>query len=229
MPRVTHAAPPSDVARRAVARDTATILVAVALALGIAQLAGLAGAVEPDPTQPGSEEVIGVASGEPLLTLPPLATIGQIVNPSAGLDATPTPIPIITLGPPSPSPSETPRVTPGSSLKPTAKPTVKPTIKPSTSVPPPPLVAAMSCDPPPGDYAVGVSGTCIAVVTGAVGAVTYTWSIDNGASGGSAVSEPFGFPDNGTHSIALTVSDGLGRTSDATTNYWNVTLSSTSP
>lgn len=228
MPRVTHAAPPSDVARRAVARDTATILVAVALALGIAQLAGLAGAVEPDPTQPGSEEVIGVASGEPLLTLPPLATIGQIVNPSAGLDATPTPIPIITLGPPTPSPSATPGITPGSTVKPTPKATIKPSIKPSTSVPPPPLVADFSCAPPPGDYSTPADGTCTASVTGAVGAVTYTWTVD-GAAAGSALAQPFTFDVNGLHSISLSVQDSLGRTATSSTSFWNVTIVASSP
>ncbi|HEY2916106.1 MAG TPA: hypothetical protein VGI98_02720 [Candidatus Limnocylindrales bacterium] len=225
MARVTHAVPPRERARRAVARDTATILSGAAIALALAQLAGLTNpvAIVSSPTPAGSEEVIGVASVGAVPTLPGLATIGPIVNASAGLDATPTPIPIITLGPPSPSPSESPRTSPGATPRITPRPTVKPSIKPSGSLPPPPLVVDFTCDQPTGTYTAAVSGTCTAVVTGAVGTVSYAWSAD--VSPGAPGLATFTFDTNGDYSISLSITDGLGRSAGpASQCCWSVTV-----
>jgi PKD repeat protein len=117
--------------RRAVAGDTVIILGGAVVAAIIAQLAmgGGQGAGQPTETPPSSEIVVGVGTGGPGPTIPPLPTIGQIVNPSVAIDATPTPIPIITLGPPTPSPSAT--VAPSATTKPTPKPTAKPSAPPT--------------------------------------------------------------------------------------------------
>src|SRR5262245_44712387 len=111
--------------RRAAARDTLIILTTTLIAIGAAQLIS-GGSIGPQFTpQPiDSGIVVGGNSLPAPLTQPPLATVGQVVNPSAGLDASPTPIPIITLGPPTPTPSG------GPSGGPTPKPTKKPTPPP---------------------------------------------------------------------------------------------------
>jgi uncharacterized membrane protein len=129
-------------ARRAVTRDTLTLLSGALLAILVARVlvppapAGSTGS--PDPNETGG--IVAVDSNGPGPTLPPLDTLGPIVNPSTGLSATPTPIPVITLGPPTPMPSGS--VGPSGSLKPTPKPTVGP---PPTPTAPPLVLAAFSC------------------------------------------------------------------------------------
>ena len=120
-----------DDRRRQLWRDSATILIVVVLALLAGQVfipqqtAGPAGSATPLPS------TVAIGSLPPPVSLPPGATFGPILNPSLGVDATPTPIPVITMGPtPSPSPSPSPSIAPPS-VRPSVKPTVKPTIKPS--------------------------------------------------------------------------------------------------
>src|SRR3954471_10505067 len=89
-------------ARRALARDTLTLLGGALLAITIARLVvpeNPAGATS-SPTPEDTGGIVARGSNGPGLTLPPLDTLGPLVNPSTGLSATPTPIPIITLGPP---------------------------------------------------------------------------------------------------------------------------------
>jgi hypothetical protein len=131
-------------ARRTVARDTLTILGGALLAVIAGNLAGFSGLVGDlaSPTPEDTSTIIGGGSLPPRPTFPPVDTLGPIVNPTVGFEATPTPIPIITLGPTeSPSPS--------TSVGPSTKPSVKPSAKPSpTAVPSPtPIqaVAAFSC------------------------------------------------------------------------------------
>jgi hypothetical protein len=136
-----------DDRRRQLWRDSATILIGVVVALLVGQsifpqpVAGPVGSPTPLPT--------GVAIGTfgPPVSIAPVATFGPIINPSLGIDATPTPIPVITMGPtPSPSPSPSPSPGPTASKKPTPKPTVKPTTRPPTPTPevtlPPPTPSA---------------------------------------------------------------------------------------
>jgi PKD repeat protein len=91
-------------ARRQIARDTATILSGAILAILVFRVApGMLGGPGASPT-PGETEIVTgsdgpVDTGAAIGTLPPPATIGPVVNPSANLDATPTPIVIQTLGP----------------------------------------------------------------------------------------------------------------------------------
>jgi len=120
-------------ARRAVARDTGTILGGALIAILASRLLGGGIVIDPaSPTPAESGVVIDGGSLPPLPTLAPLATLGPVVNASVGFKATPTPIPIITLPPP------TPRATP----RPTPRPTAKPT---KTPAPPPAPVADFTC------------------------------------------------------------------------------------
>jgi len=141
-------------ARQNVARDTLVILGAAVLAILVGRLAVPdLGATAPSAEPPGgSAVVVGMQSDGPEVTVPPLATLGPVVNASAGLAATPTPIPIITLGPPTPTPSIEPSVGPTASIKATPKPTVKPTPTPTpkptpkpTPTPPPIVLASFTC------------------------------------------------------------------------------------
>ncbi len=100
--------------RRGLVIDAATILGTAVIALLVAQVAapgGLVGSTaSPQPQDSGI--VIGGETGSANLTLPPLTTLGPAVNPSAGLDATPTPVPFATLAPRKSSPPATPNPTP---------------------------------------------------------------------------------------------------------------------
>lgn len=84
--------------RWALVRDTAIVLGGALLAIAAAQLS--VGAPGPASSVPAPDET-GPAVGSPagLPTLPPLETFGPIVNPSVHIDATPTPVPFVTLRP----------------------------------------------------------------------------------------------------------------------------------
>jgi hypothetical protein len=87
--------------RRVLWRDTATILIGVVLALlAVRFLLPSGSPTAGGSPSPDASSVIVAASPTPTaLLLPPIPTIGQIVNPSLNLRATPTPIPVITLPP----------------------------------------------------------------------------------------------------------------------------------
>jgi hypothetical protein len=135
-----------DDRRRLLWRDTATILIAVVLALLAGQVflpqqtAGPAGSATPFPS------AIAVGSVGPPVTLPPGATFGPILNPSLGVDATPTPIPVITLGP---TPTASPSIEPSSSVSPSVKPSVKPSAKPTPKPTPRPTRTPTPTAAPP--------------------------------------------------------------------------------
>ncbi|HUQ44794.1 MAG TPA: hypothetical protein VM451_10355 [Candidatus Limnocylindria bacterium] len=151
--------------RRLLWRDSATILIGVVIALLVGQM------IFPQrvgtPVQTGGEIPSGIVIGSvgPSFSLPPGVTFGPIIDPSLRIDATGTPIPVITMGPtPTPSPSPSPSLKPSGSLKPTGsprpsgslKPTPKPSPKPSaTAAPPtptnPPTNPPPPTDPPPTD------------------------------------------------------------------------------
>src|SRR6185503_18155105 len=90
------------------------------------------------------------------VTLPPAATFGGIIDPSLGIDATPTPIPVITLGPPTPTP------------KPTVKATIKPRVTPKPSAAP--VIAKFSWSP-----ATPAPGEQVQFTSSSSGATTWTW------------------------------------------------------
>lgn len=136
--------PPVD-PRRVLWRDSATILVFVVIALlGIQTfLPGSTGL----PTDSSIPSPIILRSLPPGVTLAPGETLGPIIDPSLGVDATPTPIPVITLGPPTPTPGPSPSGSPKPSPKPSAKPSVGPSVPPS--VPPTPTDSPVPTDTPP--------------------------------------------------------------------------------
>jgi outer membrane biosynthesis protein TonB len=197
--------------RRGIARDTLTILGGALLAVVAAQLtmsvpAGATGS----PTAPDTGEVIGGDSQDPGPTFPPIETIGQIVNPSVHLEATPTPIPIITLGPPTPSPSVPPSPGPSASVKPTPRPTAthkatpSPAPTPTASPTSPPLIASFSCSPAEngGPYVGGVTVTCTDASTGATG---WTWDYGDGTTDTGQSPSPHLYALPGSYTITLTI------------------------
>jgi hypothetical protein len=136
MIRVHHGRPRSAAARQGLARDTALILGSALAAILLSRLLVGGGSVvaTASPTPVSSFEVIGDGGTPVNYTLPPLTTLGPVVNPTVGFGATPTPVPFITLGPPTP----TPAAAASASVKPTAAP------KP-TKTPAPIVVASFSC------------------------------------------------------------------------------------
>lgn len=142
--------------KRILWRDSAIILIGVVIALLVAQflLPRTTGTVSGEPSDYESGMVIG-SYGAPR-TLAPGETFGPILDPSLGIDATPTPIPAITLGPTrKPDPAATPAPTPRITLAPppTAKITPKPTKtpRPPTVTPPPTSIPEPTAPPTPTD------------------------------------------------------------------------------
>jgi hypothetical protein len=133
--------------RRVLWRDSATILIGVVVALLVVRFllpSGPATAeASPSPEDTG---LVAIASSTlaPTPTDTTLVTFGNVVPPSLHLDATPTPIPVITLPPPTPRPQPTPTLKPGQTPGPTATPGPKATPKPTPT--PPPVVVSFHCD-----------------------------------------------------------------------------------
>jgi hypothetical protein len=85
--------------RTQITRDTATILATALVTLLAWQLLA-GGAAGPGASgSPPGDSAGGIGSLEGIPTLPPVDTLGPIVNPSVNLDATPTPVPFETAGP----------------------------------------------------------------------------------------------------------------------------------
>jgi outer membrane biosynthesis protein TonB len=142
-----------DERRRQLWRDSATILIAIVLALIVGQTLIPAQTAGPDGSPTPLPSTVAIGSLGPPATVAPGetagTTFGPIINPSLGIDATPTPIPVITPTPsPKPSPSPSPSVKPSASIKPTPKPTVKPTPRPTRTPTPPPPTPTPTPDPP---------------------------------------------------------------------------------
>ena len=151
-------------------RDSATILIFVVIGLlGAQTFLPHDGATPTDTSLPS-----GIVTGSlpPGATLPPGVTFGPIIDPSLGIDATATPIPVITLGP-SPSPSPSPTLKP--SLKPTSKPSVAPTASP-TDTPAPP-VAQFNWSP-----LSPVIGESVTFTSTSTGATSWAWDFGDGVT-----------------------------------------------
>lgn len=156
--------------RRVLWRDSATILIAVVVSLLAYQLLAppATAPISGDPSSDPSAVVVIVTAAP--RSFAPGETFGPIIDPNLGIDATPTPIPVITLGPTrkpgptptakpgesaAPAPSATPRVTPrptrtprpATPPPPTPSPTPPPTEPPPppTDPPPPPPTVSISC------------------------------------------------------------------------------------
>jgi hypothetical protein len=147
--------------RRQLWRDTAIILIGVVVALIVANMAfpQLSGFASASPTPSPSGLIVAPSLG---FGSQPVESFVPIVDPSLGIDATPTPIPIITLPPtgtsapalpgathpvatPRPTAPPTPRPTPR--LTPSPEPTPEPT--PAITPPPEPTPTATPEDTPP--------------------------------------------------------------------------------
>jgi hypothetical protein len=175
--------------RRVLGRDSLIILAGVLVAVLVAQFMPRSEGVATGSATPIPSGDVITGSLPPPVSLPPGATFGPIVDPSLGLDASPTPIPVITMGPtpspsPEPSPSPSPKASvrpsgsPKASLKPSATPSKTPSPAPPTPSPtpvittPPAPVAAFACTP-----IAGLQLDCSSTSTNAT-----SWSWDWGDS-----------------------------------------------
>lgn len=125
--------------RRLLWRDSATLLIFVVLAVLAGQIF-FPPTAGPGESQPVDSRIV-VGSLPPGVSLPPGITFGPIVDPSIGIDRTPTPIPAITDFP-TPTPKITPKPTP------TRRPTPKPATAPPPTVKPTPSTAPATTAPP---------------------------------------------------------------------------------
>jgi PKD domain-containing protein len=136
-----------DRRRRLLWRDSATILIGAVAALLAFQVFVPRGAVSPSSSSSDLPSGFAIGSNGPPLSLPPVETFGPIIDPSLGIDATPTPIPVITKGPtPTASPSSSPSASPTPKASGSPKPTPRVTPKPPT---PPPPTASPTLPPTP--------------------------------------------------------------------------------
>lgn len=204
----TEPLPVGTTRRRVLWRDSATILIGVVLALLVARFllpSGPASAVgSPSPEDTG---LVAVAS----LTLSPTVvdtsapTFGNVVPPSLHLDATPTPIPVITLPPATPRPQPTPTLQPGQTPSPTPAKTPTPTPhKTPAPTPPPAPIAKVTCSVPTGSMTVTCSGV------GTLYAVTYEWTFGDGATATGKTPPPHPYATNGTYTVTLTATNATG-------------------
>ena len=209
-PRGARARPTTvstEVRRRILWRDSATILIGVLLALLAVRV--LFGGSEPVATASPTPPPSGVAIGSTAPTLPGFTAVPTISDPlGSGVIGTPTPIPLITLGPATPRPSKTP----GASLKPGQSPPPPTAPVGSPTIPPAP-VAGFSCQQS------GLTLTCIDASTDATG---WTWDWGDGRSSTGQAPGPFTYLTNpGIVPVMLTVTGPGG--SDAQTIYYDFT------
>jgi hypothetical protein len=199
--------------RRAVLwRDSATILAGVILVLLASRFLlpsdQTVAVASPSPTDVGVG--IGPSPSPSLLSATPAPTIGGVVPTGLHLDATPTPIPVITLPPrtPKPPPTASPGLTP--------KATIKPTTKPSSgaSQPPPSASAPTFVDPVArftmscaGNFTVNFNASTS--TAGTAGSITlYSWIFDDGPlATGTGVTTSYHYPDGvaATYNVILTI------------------------
>jgi outer membrane biosynthesis protein TonB len=160
-------------------RDSASILVVVVLALLLWQT--FAPVDTGTPTESGDAPTGGVVTSlPPGVTLAPGFTFGPILPPSLAIDATPTPIPVITLGP-SPTPSPTPKPSPKPSPTPKASKTPGPSDGPSPTAPPasapPPTPTPL---PATANFTYSASGCVVDFTDTSINATSWDWTFDDG-------------------------------------------------
>jgi hypothetical protein len=226
--RVTRAPRQTIDRRRLLWRDSATILIAVTVALLAFQAFGPANGILPAGSATPEPSGVAIGSFQPPATLAPGETFGPIIDPSLGIDATPTPIPVITMGPsPSPSPSPSLSPSPPMSPKPSTRPTPKPSTHPSsaptptpppapTDTPPPtpaPPVAAFDCTPS--------TGLVLSCSDSSSNADTWLWDWGDGTtdSGQNPPAHRYQVTDPNPATVTLTVS-GPGPGSDFVTHQY---------
>jgi hypothetical protein len=208
-----------DDRRRQLWRDSATILIGVVLALIVgqvlipAQTAGPDGSPTPLPSTVAIGSVGPPASVTPGSVAPP-PTFGPIVDPSLGIDASPTPIPVITMGPtPSPTPSPSPSVRPSSSIKPTPKPTPKPTKTPPPTPTPEPTPPPTP-PPPSARFTFSVDLLIVTLDNNSTGVVTgettWLWEFGDGDTASQRNPDPHTYLVPGDYTITLTMTTPVG-------------------
>ena len=223
----------ADDRRRQLWRDSATILIGVVLALLVGQTLLPAQVASPDGSPTPLPSTIAIGSVAPPVSLAPGATFGPIINPSLGIDATPTPIPVITMGP-TPSPSPSPSIEPSASVRPSVKPTVKPTAKPtpkptprptprptrtpSPATPPPtpipPPTVSLNC----ATQLASLTITCTSSSTN-IQSDSQRWNMGGAGSFGSGgdtfASAEYTYDEPGIYTVELTVTGDNGSTTSA--------------
>jgi hypothetical protein len=202
--------------RRILWRDSATILIGVVLALLGARFlipSGPATAVG-SPTAPADTGLVAVASptdaptgssSTPAPSATPIPT-GVVVPTGLHLDATPTPIPVITLPPATPRPSPSASLKPGQTPAPSTKPGASPTPKPIQGAP----VVSVTCT------VTGSTADCTSAGSTNLAGATYLWDfLGDGSApvpGGATASHPYTAP--GQYVVTLTITNSTGTNSD---------------
>jgi surface-anchored protein len=209
--------------RRILWRDSAFILIGVILALLLAQilLPNGAGTGTGDPTEFPTGAALGLTFAP--RTPAPGETFGPILDPDLGIDATPRPSPVITLGPtrrpvtiPSATPgaSPSPRITPKAPTAPpppTAPPTDQPTPDVTPTPAPPPPTVEISCQVP----ALSMTVTCSSSSTH-IRADSQVWDPGGtgtqGGGGNTTASIEWTYDLPGVYTVQLTVTGDDGST-----------------
>lgn len=202
-------------------RDVSALLFGVVAIVLIAQL-GLGGGTptaDATPTGEPAPAASDVAVGATLTPEPTTgSTIGPVIDPSliTGIEATPTPLPVITPVPatsspthratlrptprPTPRPTATPRPTPTPTHAATPSPSPSPTPTPTPPPPPPPPSAAiLTFDCSPSSDVVPFTVNCNATGQDVTG---WSWTLD-GADVGNGSSISATIDTEGAHSIRV--------------------------
>ena len=205
--------------RRQLWRDTAIILSGIVIALLIAQvlLPGAGGTAMASPTP------ITTGFGAGPTASPdggPSASSVPLVDPSLGIDATPTPIPVVTLPPtgsaaptqPNSTPAATPK--PTRTPKPTTAPSPVPTLEPTPTpeiTPLPKPVAIFDCTP--------LAGLLLSCSESSTDATSWLWDWGDGTQDSGSNPGPHTYAsDLSPVTVTLTVT-GPGGTDAASHQY----------
>jgi hypothetical protein len=207
--------------RRAVLwRDSATILAGVILVLLASRFLlpsdQTIAVASPSPTDVGAG--IGPSPSPSLLSATPAPTIGGVVPTGLHLDATPTPIPVITLPPrtPKPPPTASPGLTPKATIKPTTKPSTGASLPPPSAPPPTPPVARFTTSCVSGTFVVSFNASTS--TAGSAGTITgYSWIFDDlGAMGTGVMTSHDYHGVAATYNVILTITVTGGATAGVT-------------
>jgi len=217
--------------RRQLWRDTAMILSAMIGVLLVTnlvfpQIAGIASASpSPAPT--------GITIGPGTSADAPSGTDAPVVDPGLGIDASPSPVPVITLPPTGTFAPPRPGTTPRPTVRPTPRPTVRPTPTPNPTPTPtptpgptptpeitpaptpiPPPVANFDCTPGP--------GLVLSCTDFSTDATSWTWDWGDGTSDtGSNPPDHTYSSDISPVTVTLTV-DGPGGPADQRSKVYNL-------
>jgi hypothetical protein len=189
--------------RRLLWRDSATILLGVVVALLAVRFllpSGPAAAI----ASPSADASGLVALASPSPTAPVLdtsfPTFGNVVPPSLNLDATPTPIPVITLPPRTPTPAPTATPAPGTTPRPTPHPTPRPTPTPTPKPSPPVAKFTWTCD------ATHFASFNASTSTGAGSSPSdYFWNFDDNGATKTGKIATHQYPASSVYNVFLTV------------------------